>query len=505
MFPRFFDFFSDAPTPAPAGMRVVPCSALDVEQRHTVLTTGLVIDSPLDAQKLEHSLSTLVERKFPRAGARLAIRNKVYEFHIPCTFDSHTPAIAFTADRHHEPYWSRTRPDLRSLVNCSDSEPLFCRFPSLKTYLISKKCPTSTAEFLRSNTPMLQVHVSVFDDLTLIGVTAPHLMFDAPGIGILLHAWTRLLSGDDIDAIPGMEWDVAPFETFRGPNAVNCVRGYGYLIPDKYPPNIYEPCLSLVVSWIRSRIRNREVNRLIRVPKAFLEDRRREIMENLKLQGSSEWVTSSDVLLAWWIKTSYSLHKSDDPTGIFIHIPVDLRSKLIFPTASILTKPYINNASSTISVPPFAVKTLHTESLGDLALRIRRATTLYNTDLLAFEHELRWRNANLDYKIFNIHRCPPGAESELQTNWCDARLSDLDFSQARAPGSQKTARVLFVLADAVMADDYMSKHDAVQYNCTSLRGNGAILMEDEDAIWMSQVKGIREWEKLRRSGRFKLI
>jgi hypothetical protein len=79
MFARFFaDLFSNPlPTPAPVGMRVVPCSALDVEQRHTVLTTGLVIDSPLDAQKLEHSLTTLLERKFPRAGARLAIRNTV--------------------------------------------------------------------------------------------------------------------------------------------------------------------------------------------------------------------------------------------------------------------------------------------------------------------------------------------------------------------------------------------------------------------------------------------
>ncbi|KAJ6585211.1 hypothetical protein B0H19DRAFT_1059475 [Mycena capillaripes] len=229
-------------------------------------------------------------------------------------------------------------------------------------------------------------------------------------------------------------------------------------------------------------------------------------MEILKLQGSSELVTTSDVLLAWWVKTSYSLRRGDDPTPIFIHIPVDLRSKPIFPDGSISTKPYINNASSTISVPPFTIKTLQTESLGDLALRIRRATTLYNTDLLAFDHELRWRNANLNSDIFNIHRCPPGAESELQTNWCDAHLSDLDFSGARAPGYEKRARVSFVLTDALMADDYMSKDDDVLlYNCTSLRGNGGILMEDENAIWMSQIKGTGEWEKLRRSGRFKFM
>ncbi|KAJ7290177.1 hypothetical protein C8J57DRAFT_1046006 [Mycena rebaudengoi] len=490
-------------------MRVVPCSALDVEQRHTVLTTGLVIDSPLDAQKLHHSLATLVERKFPRAGARLAIRNGVYEFHIPCSFEWPEPAITFTGDHYRESYGSPTRPDLESLLNCSDSEPLSCAFPSLRTYLISKTCPTSTAEFVRSNVPMLRVHVSVFDDLTLLGITAPHLLFDVPGIGTLLHAWTRLIPGDDINEIPGMDWDTTPFNTFRGPTGMLCVRGYGYIMPKAYPSHTYEPYISLLETWIRARMRDREVRRLVRVPKAFLEDRRREIMENLKRQGSSELMTTSDVLLAWWVKTSHSLRRSDDYTKISIHIPVDLRSKRIFPDATaILPQPYINNASLTNSVRPFAIKTLQTESLGDLALRIRQAMIVFNSDLSAFEDELRWRNLNLDYKIFNLHRCAPHAESELQTNWCDAHLSSLDFSAARVPGTEesKRARVLLVLADAVMADDYMSKDDALMYHCTSLRGNGAILVEDANAIvWMSQVKGRKEWEKNRRSGGFKFM
>ncbi|KAJ7292834.1 hypothetical protein C8J57DRAFT_1267224 [Mycena rebaudengoi] len=495
----FADLFSNpSPTPAPAGMRV----------RHTVLTTGLVIDSPLDAQKLEHSLTTLLERKFPRAGARLAIRNTVYEFHIPCTFDSDTPALAFTADHHREPYRSPTRPDLKSLLNCSDLEPLFCPFPSLRRHLVSKTCPTSTAEFVRSNTPLLHVHVSVFDDLTLIGITSPRLLFDVPGIGTLLHAWTRLLAGDDIDVIPGMDWDTAPFDAFRCPSSLECLRGYARIIPIR-PIDFSHLTILRLETWIWRWTRDREERRLVRVPKAFLEDRRRQIMENLNRQESSELVTTSDVLLAWWVKTSHSFPRSDDWRNISIHIPIDLRSKHIFPDASALTKPYINNASSTISVRPFAIKTLQAESLDDLALRIRRATTLYNTDLPALEDELRWRNLNLDWKIFNIYYCAPGTESELQANWCDVRLSGLDFSAARAPGSEKRkrARVVFVLPDVVMAEDYMSEDDLLKlmYPCPSLRGNGAILMEDENALWMSQVKGRKEWEKLRRSGRFKFI
>jgi hypothetical protein len=79
MFSRFFvELFSHVPIPVPPDMRVIPCSALDIAQRDMVRTIGLVIDTRLDAGELEHSLWTLVTHKFPRAGARLAFRNKVH-------------------------------------------------------------------------------------------------------------------------------------------------------------------------------------------------------------------------------------------------------------------------------------------------------------------------------------------------------------------------------------------------------------------------------------------
>jgi hypothetical protein len=49
-------------------------------------------------------------------------------------------------------------------------------------------------------------------------------------------------------------------------------------------------------------LRDPEEGMLIRVLKAYLEDRRCEIMRNLKLQGSSERVETSDTLMAWWLK-----------------------------------------------------------------------------------------------------------------------------------------------------------------------------------------------------------
>ncbi|KAJ7628465.1 hypothetical protein FB45DRAFT_38471 [Roridomyces roridus] len=197
-----FSWFSSAPREtAPVPYDVVPCSALDTERRDTVLTTGLVVDAKLDAQLLKDALFTLVEHKFPRAGARLVERNSLFEFHIPHSFDSENPPVAFTADHYCERYNSRSRPGIPGLVNVSDSEPSTCLFPSLDVYLKSKTCPRHTSDMIDRNTPIVHVHVSVFEDLTLIGVTSSQVMFDASGLHTFLSAWTRLLAGEDLDAI----------------------------------------------------------------------------------------------------------------------------------------------------------------------------------------------------------------------------------------------------------------------------------------------------------------
>ncbi|KAJ7642816.1 hypothetical protein B0H17DRAFT_1216358 [Mycena rosella] len=273
---------------------------------------------------------------------------QAFEFQIPYNFNSRNPAVEFAAEDYHS-------------VDC---KPFVCEFPSLDVYLRSKTCPMSTNGFLVPNTPMVHIHIAVFDKLTVIGVTSSQVMFDVVGTQTLLCAWTRLLAGENVDAIRGMDWDVALFESFRG-----------LLVP-------------LVQSWMRGP----EVRKLIRVPKAFLEELKREIMLDLKLKGLSERVDIYNVLLAWWLKISYSVCKCGDKTPIHVHRPVNLRPMCIFPGDSTLTHPYINNASSTIPLPPLAISAFQTEPLGKLALRIWHAITLYHTDLRTIQAELCWLN-----------------------------------------------------------------------------------------------------------------
>ncbi|KAJ6603207.1 hypothetical protein DFH09DRAFT_1458431, partial [Mycena vulgaris] len=83
-----------------------------------------------------------------------------------------------------------------------------------------------------------------------------------------------------------------------------------------------------------------------------------------------------------------------------------------------------------------------------------------------------------------IFPCSPHGEHTVQSNWRKAQFGTLDFSGA-CVGTQAKPGVMCLLG--------MKSH-------LQLRENGAILMEDEDAVWISQVKGVKDWESMRRSG-----
>ncbi|KAJ7185821.1 hypothetical protein C8R46DRAFT_982622 [Mycena filopes] len=459
---------------------VVFRARVSMSPRDTVLTTGLVVNARLDAKKLEDTLTTLVINRFPRAGTRLALRDGVYEFQVPRTFDSNTPPLTFTAEDFAEPYRSATRPELptyaAALSTTSNSRPSVCRVlpAAFEVYFKSKTCPTSFEAFLAPNTPLLRVHVTVFDDTTFIGVTASHILFDALGSRELIHAWTRLINGDDLAVIPGMDVDMAPFESFAKLTGVSEQRGW-------YTLGLWGQILFIVRLMFRILRDPKEESRLVRVPRVFLEDTKREIMKELKLQGSTEWVGSSDVLLAWWLKSTYSHRSPSDTTPVHLHLPVDLRPKRIFPGDAPLTAPYIHNAVSMIAIPPIPANTLRTESLGSLALHVRRGIIAYNADIEGIQADVRWRCANPLTRHFP---CPPRGEYTFQTNWRAARLGGLDFTGA----GKRQVRVVLVLG-------YLPSGAGIP-----LRGLGTILMEDEHAVWMSQIKGVRDWEAVMRSG-----
>ncbi|KAJ6494416.1 hypothetical protein C8R45DRAFT_1095338 [Mycena sanguinolenta] len=472
------------PTPPPPGFRIIPCTGLDLSQRLYDATVGLTISARLDPNKLEATLSELVRHKFPRAGARVACRNGVYELQIPEKFGSETPPFVFTVQEYPEMYQGNGRPEIPKAF--TGSKPCITPDPKLGRFFQSETCPQSLADFVQRNAPLLNIHVTIFKDLTFLGFISSHIAFDAIGVATLLDAWTRLLRGDDIDTIQGMEWDAQPLAPFScGPVRSDLPCGFFEPGSPLGSPEIQE---AMAGESMAGESDPKAISRFFCVPKAFLNEAKQKITDELKAQGSAEYVGSGDVLTAWWLKTVYGDRSPTDQTPIHLHVFKDLRDMPIFANDAPLTDPYIHNLILTIPFPPIHAGALQAESLGALALRIRRSIITYKTDLEGIRDELRWRCAKSN-GLKKLYRCPPGAELALQTGARSMNFGGLDFSGASVSNEPRTAaRVVFV---------YPFMHTDPPF---SFRGVLRVLMEDADAVWMCDTRGEKHWERIRQAG-----
>ncbi|KAJ6494395.1 hypothetical protein C8R45DRAFT_1095324 [Mycena sanguinolenta] len=212
-------------------------------------------------------------------------------------------------------------------------------------------------------------------------------------------------------------------------------------------------------------------------------------MGELKAQGSTEYVRSGGILSAWWLKTVYGDRSLTDHTPIHTH--KNLRDTPIFADDAPLAEPYIHNVNLTVPVPPIPASAFWTESLGELALRIRRSIAAYTTDLEAVRADLRCMCAEPGFNALEIlYRCPPGAQRVLQTNLRSGQLADLDFSGAVASNALKTtARVVFFYP-------FLSTNPPAAF-----RGGVGVLMDDADAVWMCATRGEKNWERIGQAGK----
>ncbi|KAK7022421.1 hypothetical protein R3P38DRAFT_2533285 [Favolaschia claudopus] len=484
--------------PPPSGMRIVPCSPVDDSgPRDWIVNLGLVVPSELCPTRLEDSLLKVIEYKFPRAGARLGLRNGIYEYQIPEKFDASTPAAKFSVKHHLEPCPERSKILPSSLSGLSESKPTFIVSSALDIgpLFSGETSPRTLSAFLQPNVPLMHIHLNTFTDLTLIGVTFPHMAFDGLGIGTVLEAWTRVLNGADIDSISGMSWDMQPFENFFPESEVGrALRpARGWFNPGWFG---WMPFLSKLL-WEKTQDPTERMC-FARVPKAFLNDVKKQIMSELQEQGSTEYVGSSDVLLAWWIKLMYD-HRPPSTAPLCVHMTVNLRSLPFFGTTNSnpLTTPYIHNAFTTYDGLSVPISTLQAESLAQVALRIRRGILAYKADPRAIRDDVAWFSANK-----TILPCPPDGEFNVTTNWRAMELGNLDFSGALV-GSEATRFCISQEGHQAARDKGGNKARVAFVHCVvsskqflPMRRFSIVLMEDSEAIWIGKMCGDGEIESI---------
>ncbi|KIY63969.1 hypothetical protein CYLTODRAFT_446294 [Cylindrobasidium torrendii FP15055 ss-10] len=175
--------------------RIVHLPLLDQLYPIKTLMMGsyLVVRGRLSPHRLEEALQELITR-WPILTSRIEenTKTKLLDLRIPGSTSESRPPFVFTSKRSAGPCphrWSlqeNVHPDVVSIGP---------DFRDVST-------PNSLDDQLKGkDTPIVHVHVNVFDDATCIGFHLPHAFADMLGLGLVVRAWVKLINADDMKTV----------------------------------------------------------------------------------------------------------------------------------------------------------------------------------------------------------------------------------------------------------------------------------------------------------------
>ncbi|KAM4058420.1 DDE superfamily endonuclease [Hirsutella rhossiliensis] len=166
----------------------------------------------LDAQRLADSLSRLLNKgDWRKLGGRLRLKDDGnLEIHVPRSFSSERPAIAFTRDVIDDNI--ETHPLGARLPKLSDGGSLSVQKigSDLRPLAGSQNLPITIEEVIERDAPQISLHITSFNDATVVALCWPHVLMDVMGLRALLRNWSLILNGneDGISSIIGTRDDV---------------------------------------------------------------------------------------------------------------------------------------------------------------------------------------------------------------------------------------------------------------------------------------------------------
>ncbi|PWN52089.1 hypothetical protein IE53DRAFT_392294 [Violaceomyces palustris] len=261
------------------------------------------------------------------------------------------------------------------------------------------------------------VHVTSFEDATMVAFSTPHVLCDGVGGKEIAEAWSAIVRGEPAPG-PLTHLGTDPYSSLSTPSAE----------PPSPPGWRVFGTLDLIRFGIRfatdvffwrppSVIENREVY----LPKTYLEAIKKKAMDDLGDDG--RWVSTSDAVLAWIIKRAHA-GKLNDSRILSVLYPSNLRWLPPAEGMEALPLPYLQNGAFTVVLPELAASEFVSGlSLGELAHLIR--TTLETqTTPAEIRKSLTWRLwSRGKVAVFFA----PTSHWFLVTNWRRMKLYDLDF------------------------------------------------------------------------------
>lgn len=213
-----------------------------------------------------------------------------YEIVVPKQFTAERPALTFT----------------ENVFNSKiEKHPTGCHLPGSTTgsssmhdlpsdlHSFAGPCFLMTLqEMAEKQFPQLSLHITTFDDATVIVLSWPHTLMDGVGVRALLHNWSLVLNDREGDIL-----DVAQ-EDALGNTESESRRSGNDFIDRKQPTIIQQLIFAMRICWQRFTSPTLQ-ERLIFLQEKHFHKFKSQAKHDLALKGQDTFVTDGDILAAW--------------------------------------------------------------------------------------------------------------------------------------------------------------------------------------------------------------
>ncbi|OBT85486.1 hypothetical protein VE02_07363 [Pseudogymnoascus sp. 03VT05] len=327
-----------------------------------VVTWTLRFNDLLDADRLHTSLCRLLSiGDWRKVGGRLSRKvlppppfptpltslDSTLEIHVPPTFTPARPPLAYSHTA--IPSNIDDHPLAKTLPTATPTSSIQRGSNEFRDFECRRDAPATLEEYLINDTPLLSLHITSFNDATIVGLTWPHVLMDIMGQRALLHGWSLVLAGKESE-VPALG-----------------ARGDALLFPDnqeEYRPQRLQGfgMFKFGLRFVADLLWNRVVEtRTIFLPKAAVAKLQLQAQEDL----SGEFVSEGDVLTAWATRAVASSMPSRPITALH---PLNLRFRL----PSLIEVPGVFVQNMAVSAFSLLTPELLRGPLGPIALENRR-------------------------------------------------------------------------------------------------------------------------------------
>ncbi|KPM44900.1 hypothetical protein AK830_g1651 [Neonectria ditissima] len=291
--------------------------------RGIVVTWTLRFNDVLDADKLHTSLLKLLDiGDWRKIGGRLRLKdNGELEIYVPRPFTAERPAATYS----HQTLAVdiEDHPLAKTLPKATERASIQAGPAGFRAFAARDDAPETLDDFIHHDTPQLSLHITSFNDATLVALSWPHTLMDVMGQQALLHAWSLVVAGREAEVLPmlGAREDAV------------CAAADACDVKEEFKMGKLRlrgwTMLAFGLRFAWDLLWNQVVEtRTVYLPKSAVASLRRQAEDDLDVadDGSKPFVSDGDVLTAWATRAIASSQPQPRPVAL-LHV-VNARFRL---------------------------------------------------------------------------------------------------------------------------------------------------------------------------------